>query len=101
MTLVANVLTSQFSDWIEQLERIVLIGSCVFLFLGYVAESKNSWAPGRKSIGSLGGGGEGGGLWGWITKYSGGIKGGSGYKSTANEGEGDCKNITEPYKGIR
>ena len=57
MTLVANVLTSQFSDWIEQLERIVLIGSCVFLFLGYVAESKNSWAPGRKSIGSLGGGG--------------------------------------------
>ena len=53
MTLVANVLTSQFSDWIEQLERIVLIGSCVFLFLGYVAESKNSWAPGRKSIGSL------------------------------------------------
>ena len=60
MTLVANVLTSQFSDWIEQLERIVLIGSCVFLFLGYVAESKNSWAPGRKSIGSLG---EGGGRW--------------------------------------
>ena len=58
MTLVANVLTSQFSDWIEQLERIVLIGSCVFLFLGYVAESKNSWAPGRKSIGSLGGGGK-------------------------------------------
>ena len=53
MTLVANVLTSQFSDRIEQLERIVLIGSCVFLFLGYVAESKNSWAPGRKSIGSL------------------------------------------------
>ena len=53
MTLVAYVLTSQFSDWIEQLERIVLIGSCVFLFLGYVAESKNSWAPGRKSIGSL------------------------------------------------
>ena len=53
MTLVANVLTSQFSDWIEQLERIVLIGSCVFRFLGYVAESKNSWAPGRKSIGSL------------------------------------------------
>lgn len=53
MTLVANVLTSQFSDWIEQLERIVLIGSCVFLFLGYVAESKNSWAPSRKSIGSL------------------------------------------------
>ena len=42
-----NVLTSQFSDWIEQLERIVLIGSCVFLFLSYVAESKNSWAPGR------------------------------------------------------
>ena len=64
MTLVAYVLTSQFSDWIEQLERIVLIGSCVFLFLSYVAESKNSWAPGRKSIGSLqmicrvGGGGE-------------------------------------------
>ena len=23
------------------------------------------------------------------------------YKSTTNEGEGDCKNITEPYKGIR
>ena len=24
-----------------------------FFFLSYVAESKNSWAPGRKSIGSL------------------------------------------------
>lgn len=23
------------------------------------------------------------------------------YKSTTKEGEGDCKNITEPYKGIR
>ena len=23
------------------------------------------------------------------------------YKSTTNEGEGDCKNTTEPYKGIR
>ena len=23
------------------------------------------------------------------------------YKSTTNEGEGDLKNITEPYKGIR
>ena len=31
------MLTSQFFDWIEQLERIVLIGSCVFLFLSYVA----------------------------------------------------------------
>ena len=53
MTLVVYVLTSQFSDWIEQLERIVLIGSCVFLFLSYVAESKKSWTPGRKCIGSL------------------------------------------------
>ena len=91
MTLVANVLTSQFSDWIEQLERIVLIGSCVFLFLGYVAESKNSWAPGRKSIGSLGGG-EGGGLWGWITKYSGGIKGGSVVANKVYRGRGAAEN---------
>ena len=53
MTLVANVLTSQFSDWIEQLERIVLIESFAFLFLNYVKESRSSWAPGTKSIGSL------------------------------------------------
>ena len=48
------MLTSQFSDWIEQLERIVFIGSCVFLFLSYVAESKNSWAPGRSLLDTLG-----------------------------------------------
>ena len=53
MTLVAYVLTSQFSDWIEQLERIVLIESFAFLFLNYVTESRSSWAPGTKSIGSL------------------------------------------------
>ena len=50
---MANVLTSQFSDWIEQLERIVLIESFAFLFLNYVTESRSSWAPGTKSIGSL------------------------------------------------
>ena len=63
-----------------------------------------------------GGGGLGGGLWGVDHKILRGnmrrisrcqqrIWGGGlweiDYKSTTNEGEGDCKNITEPYKGIR
>ena len=36
-----------------------------------------------------------------LTKDMGGGVWETDYKSTTNEGEGDCKNITEPYKGIR
>ena len=39
-----------------------------------------------------GGGGEGGGLWGWITKYSGGIKGGSVVANKVYRGRGAIEN---------